>query len=1166
MIFNGTAARKAAGFAEVKLSFDDFQPPPGSLLDSGSGATVSVARRLYRSGESEYLINGTLARLKDIRELFLDTGANIDAYSVIEQGKVETFLQASSEDRRLVFDEAAGISRYKARRREAQRRLERVEQNLLRLGDVLGEVQKRLRSIKYQAGKARSYQQYAAELKELRALFALAEYHRLLQQRRLLQEQVGHLRDQLTQLGGQLERLESARSASEAEAAELEQAARAIDARIAAAVSQLAAAQQRIEMMTTRAAELAQNVAADAGRAEQLEAKAAQTRQEAAELEDQLQQLSSGMSQLEQEQQQLQARHQQANQTVLELRQQLDDEKNGTIDLLRRTAQLHNEAAGHSIRRENLDNQRTRLTGRAQEVAAQLAALLQRRSELQTRLENIRGVIVESQQRLDQAHADQKQLQQADAAQAGELSQAQQEHSALLSRQNVLEEMQNRLEGVGEGSKRLLAAQGQLPFIGGLLGQYIESDLEHASLVEAALGGADQWLLAQSLQAVTGQADRIRQLLGEKASVQIVCLDQLPDLAAATVAVTTEPAAAPGGSDNPDTSSAPLEEQPVPAALPAYRRACELVRCSDAGAAQAVQAILGNTLVVQDLAAALACRVSGALGSARFVTRGGELLEADGRVRMGAGGLATGVIWRRSELAQLAHKLLQSQAQIDQAVSRQQEIHFQQNHLAALVGQLRTAIYEASTERVEAQTNLQSADAEKARLQREAPLLEQEAGLLAAQIDSALQQEQQAKWQLSQLEERQRQQESEVARLGELVSQSAQQQEAISAQLTAARVALAESRERRTGLGESLTRLKSAATAIDGEVVQLREHMQQCRQRQAESEEAAKGAQDQAQTLQASKLELDKEAADVAESRRSVEQRLAEIRQTLADERRRQGGLSDQLNAAQLQLGEADVRVETIISRTQEELGLDVPAAYASYRHDEGRDWEAVKNQIAELRGRIERLGNVNLDAIGEQDELQKREEFLAKQVDDVKSSQSQLTELIRKINAESRQRFEESFNAVRGHFNDLFRKLFGGGKADILLENPQDLLESGIEIVARPPGKELRSISLMSGGEKTMTALALLFSFFKSRPSPFCVLDEVDAALDEANTQRFVLLVREFLQGSQFIIISHSKRTIAMADQIYGVTMQELGCSTKISVRFEEAQKLAQQQSVGAG
>jgi len=247
------------------------------------------------------------------------------------------------------------------------------------------------------------------------------------------------------------------------------------------------------------------------------------------------------------------------------------------------------------------------------------------------------------------------------------------------------------------------------------------------------------------------------------------------------------------------------------------------------------------------------------------------------------------------------------------------------------------------------------------------------------------------------------------------------------------------------------------------------------------------------------------------------------------------------------------VRIENLITRASDEMNMDLTARFASYRHDETRDWAAVETEIKDLRGKIERLGNINLDAIAEQEELQQRQAFLAEQLADIESSRNQLNDLIRRINRESRQLFEETFTAVRENFQQLFRKLFGGGRADILLTNPEDVLESGIEIVARPPGKELRSLSLLSGGEKTLTALALLFSVFRARPSPFCLLDEVDAALDETNTERFSRLLREFSDTSQFIIISHAKRTMSMAGVLYGVTMQEPGVSRRISVRFED-------------
>ena len=236
----------------------------------------------------------------------------------------------------------------------------------------------------------------------------------------------------------------------------------------------------------------------------------------------------------------------------------------------------------------------------------------------------------------------------------------------------------------------------------------------------------------------------------------------------------------------------------------------------------------------------------------------------------------------------------------------------------------------------------------------------------------------------------------------------------------------------------------------------------------------------------------------------------------------------------------------------QEQLQIDLAEAYENYR-DEEVDWDKVKEDIAELRGKIERLGNVNIDAIDEQETLEKRHNFLSSQVQDLNSSRAQLQQLINRLNKKSREKFQQTFEEIRGHFQEIFRKLFGGGKADIILEDAEDILESGIEVIARPPGKETRSISLLSGGEKSMTAIALLFAVFKTKPSPFCFLDEVDAALDEANNERFNILLREFQKDSQFIIITHAKRTMSIADVLFGITMQIRGVSKKISVRFGE-------------
>jgi chromosome segregation protein len=824
---------------------------------------------------------------------------------------------------------------------------------------------------------------------------------------------------------------------------------------------------------------------------------------------------------------------------LAQLTTRLEDEKNGTVDLLRRTAQLHNEISTHGLRRDNLHTQRQRLAGRAEEITRSLEDLFARRAAVRGKLEDIQAVLDDSQSRLAAAHDQDQQLEAEEGRLEAQISHARQEHSALQSRQAVLEEMQQRHEGLTEGVRRVLAAaaDGELEFVRGVLGDFLSTDLAHAEVIEAALGGAEQRLVADRQADVLAAAPRLRELLAGGGGVEVICLDR--------------------------GAPAELEAEPAPAG--AVARAAEWVR-ADPSVAGVVEALLGRTLVVESLSRAR--HIARRTGRRwRFVTLVGEVLESDGRVRIGTGAAPAGIISRRSELAELAGRLADSRSAIDALAARRGDVRTRRAHLAEVTKALRTAVYEANTARVENESLLERLAEQIVELEAEAPLVAEEVRQLAEEIDAAVRAEREAKGKAEQLERLQRQRESEIARLTEMIASTSRRRETLASEGTEAQVQLAEARQKRDGLSATVAHVAATAEAAREELTALGVQIEQARRRRAEAEQGAAEARRSQQDLSQRKAAMLAEGEELAESRRSLAGRLDEVRKELSEQRREHDEISSAAGEQRVQLGEAEVRIETLIGRTSEELGMDLPALYGDYAHDDQRDWDAVKSEIAELRGRVERLGNVNLDAIAEQDELQQRNEFLTGQIEDVRSSQRQLAELIRKINAESRRRFETSFEAVRGHFNELFRKLFGGGKADIVLTDPDDVLESGIEIVARPPGKELRSLTLLSGGEKTMTALSLMFSFFKARPSPFCLLDEVDAARDETNTQRFVKLVREFLETSQFVIISHAKRTIAMADQIYGVTMQVPGVSNRIAARFEDAAEMAEQpaQTVGA-
>jgi len=1140
LIFNGSAARKAAGSAEVTLVFDNVDGVlQGGLGGNELNGVVSVTRRVYRSGQSEYLINKTPARLRDIREMFMDTGIGKDAYSVIEQGKVEWFLQANQDDRRAIFDEAAGISKYKARKKEALRKIERVEQNLLRINDVLGEVEKRLRSIKYQAGKARSYQAHSQQLRELRLLYFLAQYHDLSGRRSELQGQLDLGGDSLASIQTKIDQLETARGAAETEAVDLERAARELQGQIASVDAKITASRQRAEMFTQKVAELGERLVAASSRCEELEAKIGACKQETDLRAGELQSVLAGAAEMDRQCRTAREEQTAAQTAVTHLQARLADEKDGTIDLLRRTAQLHNEIQTSRVHRDNLHGQKQRLVSRGEQIDQTLRELLTARSRVEAKGRDVKEVIEATEAKLNQARQAGDKLGEDEQALHAELSAARERRSAVHSRVDVLREMQERLEGVAAGVRKVLEAvrQGRLDSIRGMLGDFLQTDVEHAPVVEAALAGADQRLIAEGFQRLWAQRRELDEVLGQGGTVEIICLDRVR-----AVAGNLAPPSPPRVAD----------------------RVIDYVRF-EPWLAPAVQQLLGTTMVVENLADAAAAAAEAPPGM-RFVTLTGKVLEADGRVRIGAANQAAGVILRRSELVSLQGQQSQLDRHINQLEERYGSIREEIKHLEELRQSLRTAVYEANTERVECDSRAAQLNEQIESLRREQPLIAEDLSDLAEQIDATVRREHQAREKAEEVQRINVRHQEEVAHLEEQIAGAQERQNELSDRLTELRVSMAAAEEKKLALRDVTAALKRQDEQMTRDLAVGRDEIRLNRQRREDAQAAIKAACAEAEGLHARQRELNVEAQELEETHQGLGKRLEDIRQESSRQRGEHDRITEQVNGYRVALGQADANVENLIARAHDDLGMDMVEAFTGYQHDEDRDWDEVKDQIEQLTEKIKRLGNVNLDAIAEQDELQRRHEFLTGQLKDIIQSRNQLNDLIRRINRQSQELFLRTFEMVRENFHELFRKLFGGGRADVILTDPQDVLESGIEIVARPPGKELCKLSLLSGGEKTMTALALLFSIFKAKPSPFCLLDEVDAALDETNTERFGRLLSEFVSSSQFIIISHAKRTMSMASVLYGVTMQEKGVSKRIAVRFEDAGKRMTEQLEPAG
>jgi len=1136
VIFGGSSSRKASGMAEVNLHFSNVEGVLAFETDE-----LQISRRLYRSGESEYRINNKICRLKDIRELFMDTGVGARAYSIIEQGQIEQLLVASKTDRRMIFEEAAGISKYKAHKKEALRKLERTEQNLLRLADIVNEVQRQLRSVKLQAGKARNYLQYSKRLKELRVNYCLAEFHKLMTEIQASSKILGELETEFAVVAAEVSKNDALVSELGREVIQTENQINQADNRLVTARGKIEQQLERIDFLRTRIRELQQRKV-DAR--EQMQKLQEQTVEFTNELEQCQGQIRANEQLLKEKQQDLTELEQDIHNVHMQcgsLEADLEDEKSGIIDIVRRTAQLHNEVRSISTYRDNLSEQKMRLSGRAEAARAELEDLLAEEAQYQARLNDIEKVFAELRQSLEGKRAEMDGVSSQLTEDNEALLRRKEARSALQSELMVLTDMESNREGLSSAVKGILRQKnnrqgglgpqnakdgilGTLDYVEGIVADVIRADVEYANAVEAALQGKTDALIVNDISAFLNDKDLTGKLEGR---VNVVCAERIEPFV-----------------DTKDLSKYPSVRG----------RVIEFVNYEDKYA-QLVWKLLGHTIIIDSIDAA--GELSKQLGwKYNFVTVAGELFNSDGSMSLGPLGRTTGLISRKSRLRQLQDELAGLAVEICEIEQRLEENTQRREHLSSLCQDLRTAIYEANTEKVEAASRLDIIKQNVTRLTKEQPLISSEVELLAEQISQSVKKQYESKQKLEELETVSTERNGRVAALEVQLAQKRKQQQDKLEQLTDLKVLLGQIAEQRKAAAEKTaglqSQLRQCRTALESAKTQNQTSAQQIDQ-----------AQRDILTCEATVSELFAEKEQAAQHSRSLHQKAESLleRQKQTEEllhqgRNKQAEIEQQLNQVRIEMSNLDVRKTDLTQRVQEELQIDLAEAYQGY-DDEQVDWDNVREEIAELRDKIARLGNVNIDAIDQQEGLEKRNEFLTNQVDDLSKSKAKLQQLIARLNRESRQKFVETFGKVRANFQEVFRKLFGGGRADVLLEDPADVLESGIEIIARPPGKETRTLSLLSGGEKAMTALALLFGIFKTKPSPFCFLDEVDAALDEANNERFNLIIKEFQKDSQFIVITHTKRTMSIADVLFGVTMQQQGISKKISVRFDHIDRV---------
>ena len=1171
VIFSGTDTRQPHNMAEVSMTFSECEQELGVEWNE-----VCITRRVFRDGKSEYLINGTPCRLKDIHNLFMDTGIGRSAYSIMEQGKTALLLNSRPEDRRSIFEEAAGITKYKAQKKEALRKLEYTEANLLRVSDILKEVKRQIGSLQRQAGKARRYQSLMEDLRVLDTHLSHRTYLDLERSITEVAEQVDKSAEARALYEREIEQQEIEVAGAREQLTALDAETEGARDHLQTLRNRIFSGENRIETNAERSGEFRAMI--DRSRAD-IDSMHLRIREQETEIEQADAQLNSLLEVLRAEEESLTAstaRVSEAQRERIVAEQETEALTGRLHELENRLTDVRGELSTAGARRDAESARVLQL--REQASVAELAV-----TTAATRSSQTESALASTRQSLDAAELELLQAQQAhDESQTArqiaesEWNTAGKQLSEKEHRLEILLQLEREGEGLGEGAQAILRGLDRPEFfqsgIAGTLASLIEVTPAEIPAVEAALGAAGRSIVFKDAGIAEEALRTLREAAQGKASV--LAGDLLPVLH-------------PQGTGLPEG---------------AFGWAADAVRAAGS-VSSLVARLLEGVAIVPDLATAL--RLKRQYPDLAFATRDGEYVAHDGVIQGGATGETnTSALLRHSQIAALEREVETQRnefsrlslaregalATLEAAINRLREAR---EHLGNTQGLLAAA----QADHLLATRELENVRHRHEILDGEIISLQTHLGELEGRITGLQHELENANAGLSAAREERSAAGARIALLREAEAEAANA-------LAEARLRVATERQRQQSIASQRApmeaRLRELAETISVRERDIASHEERIRTLELESAELASSVEGWKQEV----TEAEAKVIELGARRNELQQGVEALEIALRGARKNLSDLQDNRSKNEVRLAELKLRAESIRDHVSRRYQLDLagfePDRYSllkavlSQKEKERRNalpetsgegdtpvpsnenpeevpvevleaaapfnggptpaeipWERIEAVVAELIERVDSMGPVNLDAIQEYDELEERYNFLEQQNTDLVNGKEELMEAISRINKTTRELFAETFEKIRLNFQEMFTQLFAGGKANLLLMDESDPLESGIEIIAQPPGKKLQSISLLSGGERTMTAVALLFAIYMVKPSPFCVLDEMDAPLDESNIGRFIKLLDRFIGQSQFMVITHNKRTMSRADSLYGVTMEERGISKLLSVKF---------------
>jgi chromosome segregation protein len=1126
IIFAGSDSRKALNVGEVTLTLDNedqFLP-----IDYHE---VSITRRVYRSGDSEFYINKQSCRLKDIVDLFMDSGLGREAFSIISQGKVEEILSSKAEERRTIFEEAAGVLKYKTRKKKAEHKLAEAQENLNRVEDILNELENQLEPLKLQSSIAKDFLEKKEELEKFEVALTVYEIEDLHQKWETLLKQLEEHKDMEIKLASTIQTEEAQIEGLRSHIREIDESITQLQETLLIVSEELEKVEGKKEVLKERKKNASQNRS-------QLEKQIDDNESKAASYEEMLRKETIFLSELKNSVRELKLELDSKEKLYTayseNLEEQLDNIKSEYIEQLNNQASKRNELTNIDEQLKQQQAKNERLYHSNEKFVIQRKELEARKIEQEKQLvehnDLINGHIDEFRKLQLKIEKNKEDYQKKESM----LYQAYQVLQQTKSRKETLEEMQEDYSGFFQGVKEVLKARGnKLDGIQGAIAELITVPKDYETALEIALGAAMQHIVVDN----EGNARKAIQFLKQNHFGRATFL---PQSVISKKAIPHDVIARIGSHE---------AFVGVASDLISYQSQFD----------QVIGSLLGNVIITTDL--------KGANELAKNINYRYRLVTLEGDVVSPGGAMTGGAVKQKSS------SLLGRQRELEQLTNKLVEIGDKTTKLEEYVKNMKKTILEDETSLNEfrekgeelryvvqgIKSSIRELEVEEKNLNERLAMYDQEKEMYQVDQNEMKERKAQLGQQLTVLQENIKKMDDEIKRITELKTEQQSSKETLQAEITEVRIHLAEKKQSLASQQEKVDRIALDLKETQDLLSTVKEDLQLLSSEMTSTDSGEEHLEHQAKQKLQDKNDTLSLISSRREERLQLQTKMEDIEHELKEIRRQYKQLVEVVKDEEVKSNRLDVELENRLSHLREEYMLTFEAAKEKFPLTV--EYGDAKKRVKLIKLAIDELGAVNLGAIEEYERVSERHHFLHEQKNDLVQAKDTLFRVINEMDDEMKKRFETTFTSIRSHFEHVFQSLFGGGRADLRLTDPDDLLNTGVDIVAQPPGKKLQNLGLLSGGERALTAIALLFSILKVRPVPFCVLDEVEAALDDANVHRFGLYLKKFSKETQFIVITHRKGTMEESDVLYGVTMQESGVSKLVSVRLEDSKELVNTQ-----